>query len=993
MPLNKLNSDLKPGDIINGFKVKSIDPLPKLNNLMIRLEHEKTGAEMIHLSNDDDNNCFAVAFRTTPTDSTGVAHILEHTALCGSKNYPIRDPFFSMIRRSMKTFMNAFTASDWTMYPFSSQNESDFYNLMNVYLDATFFPLLSIESFRQEGHRYEFEDSENTDSDLTIQGIVYNEMKGAMSSQSHIMNDSLGKSLFPTITYKYNSGGHPPDISSLTHQQLLDFHQKHYHPSNALIYTYGDIALNKHLPVINNVLSQFDKIPLETTVLDEKRYDSPKSFSYSYPLSSHEDDGEKCQIALAWLTCNIKNPLEILSLQLISLILLGHSGAPLRKKLLESKLGKSLADTTGFEDDIKESYFSVGLQAVAEKNIDKVEELILSSIQEITEIGISQDQIDSAIHQIELGTREISGGGYPYSLNLLFRFFGTWMHGGDPINAIDFDAILSKLKVNIQKKGYLESQIKKYIIDNPHRAKIILKPDSSLDEKQQKELQNQLNEVKSGLSTPQKQQIIQISKDLKTLQESKEDLSCLPTLQLSDIPTSTKYTEPFQQDIDNLDFTFYDCPTNGILYTNWHFKVESLTLEERDWLPLLGYILPNTGAAGLSYEKLASQVNMYTGGFSAGPSIEKSMSKPTVYRDFFSVSTKSLNRNINEMFSLGGKIVGAWDFSDLNRIQTLIAQRANGLINSIVEQGHNYALSLAGRNFGFGSHIKEIYGGIHQIQFMKKLITMEKDELESAIQKLNLLLNKLFNKNLFSILAVGEKEALDPTRRALNNFIEQIPTFTEIFPDQKTSSTNSPVNNFQQAYQKEAWLTTTPVSYVAQCHKVPEYSHEDSPVLLVLANLLKSCFLHGEIREKGGAYGGMATYNPNEGIFSLLSYRDPNLSRTYSVYSDTPSWLEKGEFSIEETKEMILQTCSGMDVPMSPAGKASSDYLADRKGLTIELRNKFRTRVLKCTKNDLIEVGCKYLKTDASMAAITSEDILKQEKDNLKNITLKENLI
>lgn len=993
MPENKPYSNLKTGSSIDGFKVKSINLLPKLNNLMIQLEHKKTGAQMIHLCNEDDNNCFAVAFRTTPTDSTGVAHILEHTALCGSKNYPVRDPFFSMIRRSMKTFMNAFTASDWTMYPFSSQNESDFYNLMNVYLDAAFFPLLSIDSFRQEGHRFEFEDPENMESNLTLQGIVYSEMKGAMSSQSQIMNNSLGKALFPTITYKHNSGGNPPDISKLTHSQLLDFHKKHYHPSNALIYTYGDIALEKHLPVINSVLSQFDKIPLETTVPDEKRYISPKSFDFSYPLSNHEDDGEKCQIALAWLTCDIKNPLEILSLQLINLILLGHSGAPLRKTLLESKLGKSLADTTGLEDDIKETYFSVGLQAVSEDNIDKVEALILSTIQEIYERGINQDQIDSAIHQIELSTSEISGGHYPYSLNLLFRFFGTWMHGGDPHNAIDFDTVLSELKGKIQKKGYLESQIKKYFIDNPHRVKIILKPDSTLAETQQVELQKQLEEIRSGFSEKQKQEINHISKNLKLLQESKEDLSCLPTLQISDIPRSIKYTEPFRKGIDDMDFTFYDRPTNGILYTSWHFKMDSISLEDRDWLPLLGYILPNSGTAGMSYEELASQVTRYTGGFSAAPSIEKRVGYPLIYRDFFSVSTKSLNRNINEMFSLAGKIVGEWDFSDFNRIQTLIAQRANGLINSIVQQGHNYALSLAGRNFGIAGNIEEIYGGIHQIQFMKKLVSMGKPELEAAIQKLNGILAKIFCKDQLSILAVGEKDVLNPTREALSRFIEKLQTSASISPEEKPSAFTSTNNKFELGFQKEAWLTTTPVSYVAQSHKVPEYSHDDSPVLLVLANLLKSCFLHGEIREKGGAYGGMAVYNPNEGIFSLLSYRDPNLSRTYSVYSDTLSWLEKGEFSIEETKEMILQTCSSMDIPMSPAGKATSDYLADRMGKTRELRNRFRSSVLKCTKEDLIEVGCKYLKTRASMATITSEEILTREKDNLKNIPLKKCVI
>lgn len=978
---------MKIGERIEGFQIKSIDVLPKLKNTMIQLEHEKTGARMIHLSNDDDNNCFAVAFRTTPVDSTGVAHILEHTALCGSKRFPVRDPFFSMIKRSMKTFMNALTASDWTMYPFASQNTTDYFNLLDIYLDAAFFPLLNEESFKQEGHRLEFEEQDDPESPLTLQGIVYSEMKGAMSSQSHIMHRSLGDALFPTVTYRFNSGGDPEKIVDLTHQQLLEFHRFYYHPSNSYFFTYGDIPLQERLKVINTSLSEFDRIKIDTTVPNENRFTSPQSFSYHYPLSQAEDDGEKCQIALAWLTCNIQEPVEVLSLQVINLILLGHSGAPLRKRLLESNLGKSLADTTGFEDEIKEPYFSVGLQAVAKDDIDKVEQLILETLQEIVADGIKPEQVDSALHQMELETREISGGHYPYSLNLLFRFFGTWMHGGNPLNSIDFDKTLAQLKVHINKGNYLESQIKKYLIDNPHRVKVSLLPDTGLEGRKLADIKSSLESIKAGLSTSEKAQLLTDSQALRKIQETKEDLSCLPSLKVSDIPPGIKYVAPHGKSMAGLNIKFYDRPTNGILYFNWHFKMNTLSEADREWLPVLGYLLTNNGADGLPYETLAKQINLYTGGFSAAPNNEVSLKSASGFQEYFSVSSKALHQNVEKMFDLGKKILNHWDFSDLSRIQTLIGQRSNNLLNSLVQSGHSYASSMASRNFSRTSQIDEKYSGIHQIQFMKMLSQMKKTDLTLALEKLNKILRQLLDANGLSMLVVGENEYFEKITPFIENFYESLhrkPPATESTDNGDTDLATS----FQTGYQHEAWLTTTPVSYVVKCFKTADFNHEDSPVLLVLSNLLRSCYLHGEIREKGGAYGGMAGYNPDEGIFSMASYRDPHLARTISVYESSLEWIQSGSFSNQDVDETILQTCSGMDTPMSPAGKAIMEYINERKGRSKAIRENFRKGVLNCSKNDLVRVGTKYLSTQPSLAAVTSEEIIKRDKALLKDYKL-----
>lgn len=976
-----IQPDVTEGQIIEGFKVQSITPLPNLQNVMVRLEHEATGASMIHLSNEDDNNCFGVAFKTTPSDSTGVAHILEHTALCGSKEFPVRDPFFSMIRRSMKTFMNAFTASDWTMYPFSTQNETDFFNLMSVYLDAAFFPLLTEASFKQEGHRLEFSDPSSSDSDLTIQGIVYSEMKGAMSSQSHIMHDYTGRSLFPTITYHYNSGGDPEEMINLTHQQLIDFHQFHYHPSNAYFYTYGNFPLTRTLKAINEqVLSKFSRLEADTVVPDESRYNAPKSFSYTYPINEQDDDGRACQVALAWLTCHIDQPLEVLSLQLINLILLGHSGAPMRKKLIESKLGKSLADTTGFEDEIREPFMSIGLQGVAEKDIDRVEALILEEFEEILKEGIREDQIESAIHQIEFDTREISGGHFPHALNLLFRFFGTWVHGGDPISAIDFDATLETLRERLKQGPYLEEQIRKYLVDNPHRVKIVLKPDTQLEEKRNQRLQERLQKIQSQLTEEEKQKLVSDAKLLLTLQEREEDLSCLPSLQVNDIPKDIKYVDPIKEELDEINVSFYERPTNGIVYYHWFFDIDALPENERIWLPLLSNLFLNTGAGGYSYEKMAEQISLYTGGYSASPSIEARIHQEGVYKEYFSVSSKALNRNQEQLFDLTALMMGSRDFAETSRIQDLITQRTNSLINSIVQIGHNYAASLSSRHYSKSARIEEIYSGIHQIKFMKAIAALPETDLMAVINHLRRLLQAIVNRDRLSMLVVGDELALKESEK-------QITTLYQSLESNTTDPEESPVPELVEEVLQtidadqasEAWVTTTPVSYVARSFKTIPYTHEDSPRLYVLSNLLKSCFLHGEIREKGGAYGAMTSYNADDGIFSLLSYRDPHLGRTIQTYEKAFDWLKAGTVTDRDINETILQTCSNMDTPVSPAGKAMVEFIHKRKGKTKSDREAFRRGVLSSTKDELLRVGEEHLGDMCSTAAVTSRTIV--EKD------------
>jgi hypothetical protein len=407
------NSGLKVGDRIAEYRIERIELLKEISSIFYALKHLSTGARHVHISNDDAENTFSVAFKTVPRDSTGVAHILEHTVLCGSKKYAVRDPFFSMLKRSLSTFMNAFTASDWTMYPFSTQNGKDFYNLMGVYLDAVFFPRLEELSFKQEGHRLETEKDpaghDPADDRLVYKGVVYNEMKGAMSSPDQVMVRSILKALFPSSTYRYNSGGDPAEIPSLSHKQLKAFHRRHYHPSNSFFYTYGNLPLKNHLDFIEEqVLNQFNQIDPGTDVAPQSRWKSPRSVSYPYPFDPNEDATKKYQVCLAWLTADIQDTFEILALTLLEQILLGNSASPLRKALIDSSLGSALCDGTGFDADNRDTLFVAGLKDVERTAADKIEEIIVDLFRDLVKKGIEKNLIDAAIHQIEFHRKEIT---------------------------------------------------------------------------------------------------------------------------------------------------------------------------------------------------------------------------------------------------------------------------------------------------------------------------------------------------------------------------------------------------------------------------------------------------------------------------------------------------------------------------------------------------------------------------------------------------------
>ena len=420
-------------ETIGGYSVRRREPLERLDGVYLELEHDRTGARHIHIETRDDNNGFAVFFPTVPKDSTGVAHILEHVVLAGSQRYPVRDPFFSMTRRSLATFMNAMTSADWTMYLFSSRNAKDFINLLDVYLDATFFPRLSEDSFQQEGIRFEFEQTDDPKSGLRYKGVVFNEMKGALASPQAAVQRAVGRSLFPGLTYAHLSGGDPQDIPNLTWDHLRRFHATHYHPSNAYFYTYGDQPLEETLGVIErNVLSRFQRIDVDTAIPDVKRFTKPIAATEPYPATASEDNTRKSQALVAWVTVPTGDSFRLLAMKVLADVILSNAGSALRKALIDSGLGTAMADGTGLQDDYRESVFGAGLKDVAAEDAEKVQQVVLETLERLADEGLDNAQVDATIHRLEFEKRERSNAGFPYALKMLFTLLAPYYYGGDP---------------------------------------------------------------------------------------------------------------------------------------------------------------------------------------------------------------------------------------------------------------------------------------------------------------------------------------------------------------------------------------------------------------------------------------------------------------------------------------------------------------------------------------------------------------------------------
>ncbi|MCP3943578.1 MAG: peptidase M16 [Desulfobacteraceae bacterium] len=949
----------REGQKIDGYIINRICPLPTIDSQLIELTHQETKARHIHIANKDSENTFGVFFRTVPKNSSGVAHILEHTVLCGSNKFTIRDPFFSMIKRSLSTFMNAFTASDWTMYPFASQNKKDYYNLMDVYLDAAFFPNIDELSFKQEGHRLELVETQTHGTELEYKGVVYNEMKGAMSSPGQVLSRALLACLYPDTTYSNNSGGEPGEIPKLSHEELKAFHAKYYHPSNSYFYTYGSFPLEKTLGFISEkVLTKFNYLKMNSAVPLQPRWDTPRKQVQAYAYSDPEDLSNKYQACIAWLTCDIKDPFEILVLTVLEQILLGNSASPLRKALIDSNLGSALSDATGFDADNRDTMFACGLKDIAKESVPKVKEIIFSTLTQVAEKGIEKQLIDSAIHQIEFYRKEITNTPYPFGIKLLLSFAGTMIHDGDPVSCINIDKDLETLAHKINQGGFLEERITHYFLENPHMVLFTLEPDSQLEKNQTAETKKELKAVLKALKPGDLERIKKDSTTLELLQESEEDLSALPTLELSDVPHKIESIKPDQ--IDGINFsTCYDKATSGILYFTCPVGAANIPTNLFPLVPFFATAFTNSGTRKHSYSKIAENMDLYTGGVSISPFSGSYFSKDANSHSFLALQGKSLDRNIGRLFDIIDEFVQDFGFQDQDRLKSLLLQYQSGMESSIVSAGHRYAISLSARHLSKASHINELWHGIDQFQRIKKITGQltnshtDKKVLDTLSSDLESIAGSLFRKNNLKPAVIGDTQALQQADQRISQLHAQLSNGSK-------NSFNTPDIDLDTKKPYDGWYTNTAVSFVGQSFKTVSITHKDSPGLAVISKILRSLYLHREIREKGGAYGGFALYNTEEGIFSFGSYRDPHIKRTLDVYKKACNYITGGEFTQTDVKEAILQVCSEIDKPETPGPASMKAFYRDITRLTDEIRQHFKDSLLQLNKKRIQEIAQRY---------------------------------
>jgi len=990
-----IDAKLKEQCVRCGYEVRQTVELKEISSTLYELEHA-TGARHIHIANQDAENTFSVAFKTVPTDSTGVAHILEHTVLCGSKKYPVRDPFFSMLKRSLNTFMNAFTASDWTMYPFSTQNRKDFYNLMDVYLDAAFFPRIDRLSFKQEGHRLEMEDLPGRpgESHLVYKGVVYNEMKGAMSSPDQVMARSLLNALYPDTTYQYNSGGEPADIPILTHDQLRGFHQRHYHPSNAFFYTYGSLPLEAHLAFIHDkILSLFTAIDPQTEVPSQKRWKEPRGVTYTYPLDPGEDPAKKSQVCVAWLVSDIKQTFDVLVLKLLEQILLGNAASPLRKALIDSELGSSLADVTGFDADNRDTLFACGLKDVAAGDAEKIESIVFGTLSRLVAEGIDRKLIDAAIHQIEFHRKEITNTPYPFGIKLLLTVSGSWFHGGRPEKVLQFDADISKIREEAARGGFFESIIKQRLLENRHRVLFTLEPDQKKAAREMERTRKELDAIQQRLSSAELASIAQDAAALEKMQEHAEDIGCLPTLAIEDIPPSIQTVVPSEAHAA-APATCFTQPTSGIYYFTAAMGVGSLTGALLPLVPFMCYALPKVSTRRRDFTDMVRLIDSHTGGISLSSTARTRFDSTGMCMPYTTVNAKCLSRNIENMFEIIGEVLFEADFSDRTRLKSLLLEYKAGLDAMVVHNGHRLAISLASRSFSKAAALSETWGGIQQLKFMQALTEdLTDDRVAAVANDLTTIRDLVITAENIKVGLVGESGDLKGSLGLLSKggFLAGVSAFEPGgagFAVPPVTVENGPV--------REGWSTSSAVSFVAKTIRTVRMAHEDSPALAVISKMLRSMYLHREIREKGGAYGGFALYSSETGLFNFASYRDPHILATLNAFEGAAAFIVSGKYTQEDIKEAILQVCSEIDKPDPPGPAAKKAFHRGLINLSDDARRGFKERLLRLKHDDVVRVGQAYFSPgthEDGIAVISGEDKLTKANENISDAPLMINKI
>jgi len=967
------------GATVGEFRILRVEMIPEIRVTAYEMLHERTGAKILHLHCDDRENLYAIGFRTPPHDSTGLPHILEHSVLAGSVHYPVKDAFNELHRSTLQTFINAFTYPDKTIYPVASQVKADFYNLARVYTDLVLRPRLLKQTFFQEGHHREFTAAGDLSSDLTISGIVYNEMKGAYSSPDNLMFKAIQENLFPDTVYRFDSGGAPDVIPTLTYEDFVAFHRSYYSPSNARIFLYGDIPPTEHLVFLQEMLAGFDRVAVDSDIGTQSRWTAPRTVRSDYPIGKDEELEHRSSVNVAWMLSENTDELTSLLLQITAGILVGSAAGPLRKALIDSHLGEDLSPVTGFERDFKQTVFAVGLRGTEAEKAREIESLILKTLGDVVKNGVDRELIEGTLHQVEFGGKEKIRSSYPYGIVLMGWVYHTWLYGGDPLNGLNFPVMIATIRQKWEETPDLFEQIiRTWFLDNQHRLLSIMEPNPAFLDEQEDQFRKKIAEHRASLLQEDLAAIDAEAAALKAFQsepDTPEALACLPKLRLQDIERQIEVIPTAEAVIGTIPALCHDLFTNGIAYLDLAFDVSHIPEDLQPYLPLLGRLMTSMGAAGLDYEAMSKRLALKTGGVSCSLSAGRTTRENEPWQKMV-FRLKMLYRNMPDAVQLLGDILTEGDLTDLKRMEDLMVEKKNHLHAAIVPSGHLFASRTAASSFSIAAWRDEQWYGKTQLDFLNRVTPQFQQDKADLPEKMAWLKAHILRRERMTFNLTADAEGLT----ILSGRAGELAGRLRSHPLETEAARPS-----LKAVHKGIAIPAQ-VSYVAEVLAAPGYGHPATASLLILSRLLSNGYLYKTIRVQGGAYGGMCLYDPMDGVFAFLSYRDPHIIQTLQAYQGAMDVVCKEKVEMDELEKAVIGTIGALDRPSDPYNKGALAMTRFFAGISDAYRQTLREEILAMTAEKMQADACPFFESARSRSVIAvygEEEKLRKANERL----------
>lgn len=957
---------------LSAYELLQKRTIDELDSVAYLLKHKKSGARIALLSNDDENKVFHIGFRTPPQDSTGLPHILEHSVLCGSKKFPVKDPFVELCKGSLNTFLNAMTYSDKTVYPVASCNDADFQNLMDVYLDAVLHPNIyeKEEIFRQEGWHYELED---VDGELTINGVVYNEMKGAFSSPEDVLDREIMAALFPDTPYGNESGGNPDVIPQLTWEQFLEFHKKYYHPSNSYIYLYGNMDMAEKLQWLDTeYLNAYDAITVDSNLPMQEAFAEPREVILEYSITESEEEKNNTYLSYNQVIGTSLDKELYIAFQIIEYALLAAPGAPLKQAILDAKIGKDVMSS--YDNGILQPIFSIITKNANTDQKDAFVTLIRQTLENLVNKGLDKKALEAGLNFYEFRYREADFGNYPKGLMYGLQAFDSWLYDENkPFIHLEALETFASLRERVET-DYYEKLIQKYLLENTHTAIVVVEPKKGLAQEKEDALAKTLAEYKESLSKEECEKLVAFTKHLEEYQEeesSQEDLEKIPLLKLEDI---SKEVRPFKNEeltISDTKVLYHECHTNGIVYLNMLFDIQHVPQELLPYVSILKNVLGYIDTENYSFGELFNEINRKSGGISSTLGNYTNDKDETKNKITFELRTKALEDQMSFVFTMIEEILTRSKLEDEKRLYEILAQMKSRLQMVLPANGHSTAVTRASSYFSEGSDFADKTGGIAFYRVVEQLESRFEEEKEMLIQKLKEACRLIFCPENLLVSVTCHREALESLKqplKVLQSCLKPMPELQEI-------------KRAELIKKNEGFLTASQVQYVAVAGNFKKAGLDYTGALRVLKVILSYDYLWLQVRVKGGAYGCMSGFTRG-GNGYLASYRDPNLKATLEVYKGTVEYLKTFAASDRDMLKYIIGTISDMDIPLTPYMEGQRSLSAYLTGITEERILKERGEVLSCTVEDIRKLSehIQAILDENAICVLGNETLLKKEE-------------